>query len=194
MKTAVTFDYQKENQLWICCNDSLYIYNYYNDTFSRIKLAHNFGKLSLFNNEIYGITETGILVKFSEDYQNFNGEIIKAHWEMDFSDFGAEYLRKNMNRVWVLMQPQKHCSADIGYITNRNELVVKKHIEYSVALLDDIDFSNFSFAVSNNPQPFRLKIKAKKFTNLKMIIDNEEETDSTILALTLRYEYGGESK
>lgn len=194
LKNAITLDYQKESQLWICCNDDLYIYNYYNDTFSRIKLAHSFDKLVLFNNEIYGLTEDGIMVKFSENYQTFNGEIIKAHWEMNFSDFKAEYLRKNMNRVWILMQPQGHCSADIGYITNRNELAVKKHIEYSVAVLDDVDFANFSFAVSSNPQPFRLKLKAKKFTNLKMIIDNEEETDATILALTLRYEYGGESK
>jgi hypothetical protein len=61
-------------------------------------------------------------------------------------------------------------------------------------LLDDVDFSDFSFQVSNNPQPFRLKLKAKKFTNLKITIDNKERTDCTILALSLRVETGGESK
>ena len=37
-------------------------------------------------------------------------------------------------------------------------------------------------------------MKAKKFTNLKIVIENNEDTDSTILALTLKVEYGGESK
>jgi len=72
--------------------------------------------------------------------------------------------------------------------------MTKKRIEYSLALLDDVDFSNFSFSVSNNPQPFRLKLKAKKFTNLKIIIENNEATDTTILSLALKVEYGSESK
>ena len=139
-------------------------------------------------------TETGELIKFGEHYNSYDGELIKAHWEMNFSDFNVNYKRKTMNRLWVLMQPQAKCSAEIGYITNRNELDVKKHIEYSLALLDDVDFSNFSFQLSNNPQPFRLKLKAKKWTNLKIVIDNNEETDATILSLSLKIETGSESK
>ena len=61
-------------------------------------------------------------------------------------------------------------------------------------LLDDVDFADFSFQVSQNPQPFRLKMKAKKFTNLKITIDNNDDTDATILSLSLKVETGGESK
>ena len=124
----------------------------------------------------------------------FDGEIINAHWEMNFSDFDVAYLRKTMNRLWVLMQPQGSSSADIGFITNRSESQSKKHIEYKIQVMDNVDFANFSFQISTNPQPFRLKMKAKKFTNLKIVIDNTERTDCTILQLVLKVESFGESK
>ena len=37
-------------------------------------------------------------------------------------------------------------------------------------------------------------MKAKKFTNLKVVIDSNEDTDCTILELILRVESFGESK
>jgi hypothetical protein len=139
-------------------------------------------------------TDTGKVVKWSEHFSKFDEHIINAYWEMNFSDFDTSYLRKTMNRLWVTMQPQGESSADIGYITNRNESASKKHIQYKVQVLNDVDFSNFSFKISNNPQPFRLKMKAKKFTNLKITIENKEATDCTILQLVLKVESFGESK
>ena len=189
-----TVDFQSKNQLWIGIGNKVYIYNYYNDTFSYLNLAHEIKQLFVVSENLFMITETGEIMKFGEEYQTFNGTTIKAHWEMNFSDFKAPYLRKTMNKLWVLMQPQADSSAEIGYITNRNELITKKKISYKLTILDNVDFSDFSFQVSNNPQPFRLKMKAKKFTNLKIVIENNEDTDSTILALTLKVEYGGESK
>lgn len=87
-----------------------------------------------------------------------------------------------------------HLIAVIGYISNRNESPIRKKIEYNITVLNNVNFSEFSFKISNNPQPFKLKLKAKKFTNLKITIDNEELTDATILSLALREEDGGESK
>lgn len=194
LRSVKTVDFQAQNQLWIAINNKVYIYNYSNDTFSRLNLAHEVKELQVFNNVLYMVTQEGKLMRFGEEFQTFDDETIKAHWEMNFYDFGAEYLRKTMNRLWVLMQPQAKSSAEIGYISNKNESPVKKKIEYKLSVLDDVVFSDFSFQISNNPQPFRLKMKAKKFTNLKITIDNNEETDSTILSLALRVEAGGESK
>lgn len=194
LKNAITCDYQSHTQLWIAVNNTVYIYNYYNDTFSRIVFNHEPSAFVIIDNRIYMGTEDGYLMKLGEEYQDYAGSPIKAHWEMDFYDFGVPYLRKTMNRLWVLMQPQAKSSAEIGYITNRNELAIKKRIEYSLVLLDDVDFADFSFQVSQNPQPFRLKMKAKKFTNLKITIDNNDDTDATILSLSLKVETGGESK
>jgi hypothetical protein len=136
----------------------------------------------------------GRVVKWGEEFQTFDGETIRAHWEMNFSDFDAAHLRKTMNRLWVLMQPQSNSSAEIGFVTNRKESTTKKVIRYKIQVFNEVDFSDFSFSISNNPQPFRLKMKAKKFTNLKIVIDNNEDTDCTILQLILKVESFGESK
>ena len=194
LSSAKTMDYQLANQYWLGIGNKIYIFNYVNETYSRITLPVDSDLFLDFYGTIYMSTQDGQLMRFGEEYQTFDGEIINAHWEMNFYDFGAEYLRKTMNRLWVLMQPQASSSAEIGYISNRNESPVKKRIEYKLSVLDDVDFGDFSFQVSNNPQPFRLKMKAKKFTNLKITIDNNEETDATILALALKVEAGGESK
>ena len=194
MSSIITMDYQPENQLWFGYRNRIYIYNYYNKTFSRIKIADTFTCYSNLGNFAYMGLQDGRVVKWGEEFADFDGVRILAHWEMNFSDFGAAYLRKTMNRLWVLMQPQGKSSAEIGYITNRKESTVKKQIEYKIQVLDDVQFDDFSFQISNNPQPFRLKLKAKKFTNMKITIDNNENTDCTILQLALRVESFGESK
>ena len=189
-----TLDHSTENQLWLLINNKIYIYNYFNDTYSKVRLKEDLTHITELDSRIYVSNEQGKVMLFGDEFDDFNGEIINSRWEMDFYDFEVPYLRKTMKKLWVLMQPQAKASATISYITNKNESPVKKEIEYSLILLDDVDFGNFSFGVSNNPQPFRLKLKAKKFTNLKIVIENKKRTDCTILALSLRVETGGESK
>lgn len=189
-----TLDHQAENQLWFGIGTDYYIYNYFNKTFSRLKLNDNMTHLADLGNVIYTGTDDGRVVKWGEQFPDFDGETINAHWEMDFADFGTPYLRKTMNRLWVLMQPQGKSSADISFTTNKSSSVSKSHIEYNIQVLNDVDFRNFTFQISRNPQPFRLKMKAKKFTNLKIIIDNIEKTDCTILSIIMKVESFGESK
>ena len=194
MRAMKTMDFQADNQLWVGYDNRIYIYNYANKTYSRIKIADSFTSYTDLGKSVYMGLEDGRVVKWGEEFSDFDGKIINAHWEMNFNDFGAAYLRKTMNRLWVLMQPQASSSAEIGYISNRKESTSKKRIEYKLQVLDNVDFSDFSFQISNNPQPFKLKLKAKKFTNLKITIDNDERTDCTILQLALKVESFGESK
>ena len=194
LKNCKTCDFQDKNQLWVAIGNKIYIYNYFNKTYSRLTLPIDVDLLQVVGRNMYITSVDGVLYKFDSNYQKFDDEIIDAHWEMNFSNFGMSYQRKTMRKLWVLMQPQTSSSAEIGYITNVNESQVKKTISYKLVLLDDVDFSDFSFKVSSNPQPFRLKLKAKKFTNLKITIDNENEDDCTILELALKLEANGESK
>ena len=189
-----TLDHQSANQLWFGINRRFFIYNYFNKTYSRLFLNDDMTHLVDLGNEIYSGSLDGKVFKWGEQFDDFDGTIINAHWEMNFSDFGVAHLRKTMSRLWVLMQPQGYASADIGFITNIAESNEKKHIEYKNTFLEDVDFGDFRFTINVNPQPFRLKLKAKKFTNLKITIDNTERTDCTILQLILRVESFGESK
>lgn len=194
LQYARTCDFQDKNQLWLALGNKAYIYNYYNKTFSRLILPIDIDQLVVVGRNMYITSVEGELFKFDSSYQKFDDETITAHWEMNFSNFGLPYQRKTMRKLWVLMQPQSRASAEIGYVSNRNESPVKKEISYKLTLLDDVDFSDFTFKVSTDPQPFRLKIKAKKFTNLKITIDNNNEDDCTILELALKLEGNGESK
>lgn len=189
-----TLDYQSQNQLWLGENNKIYIYDYLNKTYSRLKIAHDLSFLVDMGNVIYMATDDGRIVRWGEEFDSFDGSPIIAHWEMNFSDFGVPYLRKTMSKLWVLLQPQALSSAKISFISNRSQSQVSKYINYKLQILDNVDFSDFSFQISNNPQPFRLKLKAKKFTNLKITINNDEATDCTILALVLKVESFGESK
>ena len=189
-----TLDLQSANQLWFGINRKFYIYNYFNKTYSRLFLNDDMTHLVDLENTIYTGSLDGKVFKWGEQFSDFDGTIINAHWEMNFSDFGVAHLRKTMSRLWVLMQPQGHSSADVGFITNIAESNSKKHIEYKNTFLENVDFNDFRFTINVNPQPFRLKLKAKKFTNLKVYIDNNERTDCTILQLILRVESFGESK
>ena len=194
LKNCKTCDFQDFNQLWVAVGTKVYIYNYLNKTYSRLSLPVDSDLFQVVGRNIYMSDTTGKLYKFDANYQTFDTETIKAHWEMNFSNFGVAYLRKTMRKLWVLMQPQVSSSAEIGYVSNRNESPVKKTISYKLTFFDDADFANWSFKVSNDPQPFRLKLKAKKFTNLKVTIDNENTDDCTILELALKIETNGESK
>ena len=156
-----------------------------------------------FDGKVYMSTNDKWLVKFDESFTTYEkydehnepiSNIIDAYWEMNFSDFGAPYLRKTMNRLWVLMQPQNWSSADISFVTNLAESLITKHIEYKKQWFDNVNFNDFTFKSSINPQPFRLKLKAKKFTNMKLTIKNTEESACTILSLVLQVDGFGYSK
>ena len=194
MKSMKTLDFQIARQLWFGYDNKFYIYNYYNKTFSRILIPDSFTCYTGLGKNVYMGFEDGKVAKWGESFADFNGEPIEAHWEMNFEDFEATYLRKTMRKVWVLMQPQARASATIGFITNAKEANVRKTIEYQTQAFDDVDFADFSFQISYNTKPFKLKMKAKKFTNLKITIDNDDDTDCTILQLVMSIESFGESK
>ncbi len=194
MKAMKTLDFQVARQLWFGYDNKFYIYNYYNKTYSRILIPDSFTCYTGLGKNIYMGFEDGKVAKWAEGFSDYNGEPIEAHWEMNFEDFETIYLRKTMRKVWVLMQPQARASATIGFITNSKEANIKKTIEYQTQAFDDVDFADFSFQISYNTKPFKLKMKAKKFTNLKITIDNEDDTDCTILQLVMSIESFGESK
>ena len=189
-----TLDLQEYNQLWIAYDKRIWIYNYYNKTFSRLKIPVSIDNITSMNGKVYASTTSKKILKFSPDYNTYDGETIEAYWEMNFSDFEVPYLRKTMNRCWILMQPQNWSSCEVSFISNRAESTIVKHIEYKKQWFDNVDFSDFSFESSINPQPFKLKLKAKKFTNMKITLKNEEDSACTILGIIMQVESFGYSK
>jgi len=189
-----TLDLQEDNQLWIIYDTKVWIYNYINKTYSRLNLPIGVDNITSLNGKVYMSTVNKEIIKFSKNFTTYDGETINAYWEMNFADFGVPYLRKTMNRCWISMQPQNWSSADVSFVTNRAESLVTKSIEYKKQWFDNVDFNDWTFQSSINPQPFRLKLKAKKFTNLKLTIKNEENSACTILGIVMQVESFGYSK
>ena len=189
-----TLDHEQEQQIWFVNNNLIYIYNYGNDTFSRVRMPVSMDNITQLDGTVYTAIDDGKVVKWKDYYTDFDGEIINSIWEMNFSDFKTPYLRKTMRKMWISLQPQNNTSADVSYITNLISKPVTKTVSYKTQVLTDVDFSNFSFEISNNPQPFRLKMKAKKFTNMKIVVSNNEHNFLTVLGITMNIESFGESK
>ena len=193
--TTKTVELQEENEVWFAIGDKIYIYNYGVDVYSKLEIAHEVQAFTMIGTTLYMATTTGKIMKWSPNYMKFDTEIIDAHWEMNFEDFEEFFTRKTMRKLWVQMQPALKAKAEIGYITNRMTSPTKKEIAYNVADgFGNVNYADFSFQLSANPQPFRLKMKAKKFTNLKITIDNEDEIPCVITGLALKVESFGESK
>ncbi len=189
-----TLDLQEYNQLWLIYGNRAWIYNYVNKTYSRLRFPVSMANIVSLNGNVYMSTTDGKVVKFSRNFNTYDGETIHAYWEMNFADFGVPYLRKTMTRLWVQMQPSNWASAEVSFISNRAESQITKHIEYKKQWFDEVHFGDWHFTASINPQPFRLKLKAKKFTNLKLTIRNEENSACTILNLVLQVDSFGYSK
>lgn len=193
--TAKTIELQEENEVWFAIGNKIYVYNYEIDVFSKLIIAHEVEHFTLIGTTLYMATTDGNIMKWDSSYTKFDTELINAHWEMNFEDFEEFFTRKTMRKVWVQMQPALKAKALIGYITNRMTSPTKKEIAYNVNDgFGNVNFADYSFSLSVNPQPFRLKMKAKKFTNLKITIDNNDEIPCVITGLALKVESFGESK
>lgn len=215
MNTIKSLDLQEKNQLWVMCptagKTKVWIYNYSNKTFSRLELPDVMTDICSLDGEVYMATSEHGILKFSEVFATYgnnptslNTETeakaieekikIKAYWEMNFSDFGVPYLRKTMGKLWVSLQPQNWTTCEVSFISNRVVSTIKKEIEYTKQWFDNVNFADWHFTSSINPQPFRLKLKAKKFTNMKITIRNEDKSACTVLSLALQVESFGYSK
>lgn len=207
LSTALTVDFRERNEYWIVINKTLYIYNYglygyengklVKGIYSKVVLEDTPTCITNINGEIYFGTDTGLIMKFSPDFLTFNGVAIEEHWESSFMDFGANYLTKTLDKVYVGLQPQLKSQATINYISNietgRLPVSIKYHRQ--IFQLGSVNFGDFSFALSTNPQPKRVRLKAKKWTYLKITIDNISATETCkILNFTINIVYGGESK
>jgi hypothetical protein len=123
-------------------------------------------------------------MKFHTSELSDNATPIEAYWEMGFYDFNAETIRKFMPEMWISLKPDTKTSVEISYQTDRlNDSSVYTAV-YNLSTFLDANFADWSFLVNYNPQPFRFKIRAKKFVYFKLILENDA-TDETLTVLSL---------
>lgn len=210
LTAAITYDHEVNGEYWLSIANNVYIYNYRNDTWYYYQFSHNITSFISINDVLYFGTDNGQIMKFDAAVRDFNGQAITAIWEMSFYDFNAEYILKYVNQMWISLKPDTKSSLDVFWQTDKDPNYI------SFLDFNEIDFSNFTFSTpsstigynlldygkinyrrwtyntDNSPQPFGIKLKAKKFTYFKIILYNDDIYDSsTVLSINIAPRFGG---
>lgn len=210
----LTFDNELNGEYWLCCQKSILIHNYRNDTWYKYELAHTPSCFLMVDDVIYFGTTDGYIMKF-DSVRTDNGTNIDASWDMHFYDFDIEYIIKYINKIWVSLQPKGRSSVDLYWESNNGSSYVNTFdfgnvdfdnftletnpamatISYDLFDYASLDYVNWTYKTQYNPQPFRVKLKAKKFTYFKLVLKNGRvDTNCTVLSLNFLTRLGGESK
>lgn len=190
LSTAVAYNWQSNKEYWLNIGSTVWIYNYLNNTWYKRNNVSATCFLDI-SGELYFGTN-GTIEKFDLGQRTDNGVLIETLWEIGFYDFGVEYLKKYMSKLWVSLKPEAKSSVDINAITNNEGMSVTQTISYNLATFLHCDFNHFSFKTSYNPQPFRIGLKEKGFAFLKIRLSSDSLTDvATILSINILIRLGG---
>jgi hypothetical protein len=192
LTTALTVDWSDKGQYWLCVGKTIWVLNYRTDTWHILELPDAPTCFCLVEDKLYFGTTAGQIMKFDEDLRTYNGSTIKAKWEMGFFNFGVEWLRKFIQRIFVTILPRIKTHVEISYVTDRSGSSDVYTAEYSLSNFDHADFNHWSFETNYSPQPFKFKIKAKKIDYFKLVIENNDTDTATVLSITIPSRTGGE--
>lgn len=195
LSNAITVDWEKWKEYWLAIGSTVWVYNYRLDAWYKFNLAHTPTCFYVIDNIMYFGTTNGEVMKFDKTVYTDNGTVITATWEMNFYAFGAEWIRKFMNELWISLKPEAKSSVDLTYQTDREANNDTYTAVYNLATYVAADYGAWSYLTNYNPQPFRFKVKAKKFVYFKLIFINESSADKlTILSIILPIRMGSKVK
>lgn len=192
---AITMDYQEEKEYWLAVENQIMIYNYGNSTFYMLEIPSKISSLVNYEGVIYLGTNSGEIMQFDKNETAYNGELIDAMWQGGFYDFEVEHRRKTMRVLWVALKPWAKTSMVINYTSDRDTGSDPKEIESRCFSFRNLSFANMSFSTNYSIKPFKIKLKAKKFAYLKLIISNNKlDEQLTINSISIQKVYGGNVK
>ena len=195
LSNIITYDYEKEGELWIASGVNVWIYNYRNDVWYKFILAHTPTCFLEIDGVLYFGTNGGQIMKFDSDTLTDNGTKIADLIETGDIPFGENWKRKFLNFAYIGLQPQGRSRAKIGWISDYATSSEDEEISYVNMDYGNIDYGDWTYLANYSPQPFRIKTKAKKFTYLKLVITCDSTThDMTLLSITMPAIVGGVSK
>lgn len=126
-----------------------------------------------YKDELYYGTADGYLRHFSQDYKSDNGAAIDALWESGAMSFSQDFRRKYSAMIWVGIKPEDGARLTVTAQTDRKS-----------------DFAEYSFSAGGEgavPEMERIKLKAKKFTYYKLILENNSpDTTATVVSADIR--------
>ena len=188
---AVTLDNQEDKEYWLAIDNEVMVYNYENGAYFGLTLPDNVRAFYVKDNTIYMGTDKKVM-QWSKTTTTYNNATIEAEWQGGFYDFEREYQRKTMRILWIALKPAVRTSLKINYITDRNTGTTEKEISQNLFSYPYWDYSDYSYETNNTVKPYKIKLKAKKFAFLKLILKNDDVyTELTVDSISIQKAYGG---
>jgi hypothetical protein len=189
---ALSWDWDDKGVYLLCIGNRIWAYNYRVDAWYILDLPHEPTCFMTVDKHLYFGTETGEVMRFAEDEPTFNGQEIIATWEMGYYNFGADYLRKFIQYMFISLLPLVSTHVDIYLSTDvRAAYKFIKRIGYRLDTFDSWDFDTFSFEQNWSPQPKKVKLRAKKFDYIKIKLETTGTDGAVVLSITLPTRSGG---
>lgn len=169
------------------------VYNYAADAWYTYTTPPNAGSVTCMANihgDVVVGTEGGAIyiLDSGQFYDDYNVEdvnpkqVIDCYWESGSIDFGKPYMRKFISELWVGTKPEEYSSVTITIMTDKKSEYTERTIRNSLATFLHTNFADFSFRTNWKPQIKKLKIKAKKFAFLKLVLKTQSVDDgATVL-------------
>ena len=194
LSKALTIDWNERGIYMLCVGKRIWCYNYRVDAWYILDIPHEPTCFLAVDGKLCFGTDNGTIMRFDESLPTYDGEKITAVWKMGFYNFGVDWLRKFIQRIFVSILPYVRTHIDITYETDLNNTSDVYTASYGLSGFDTWDFSDFSFETNYSPQPFKFKIRAKKIDYFKLCITNDDTDVATVLSITLPVRTGGEVK
>lgn len=188
------YDDNDHQEYYICYDKKALVYNYAADAWYYYT---NFDVTCMvnLNGELYAGDSLGRLNLVSRNNRTDNGDEITGYWESGAEPFDREFMRKYSAMLWVVLKPELRSQVTVTVETDRKSDHSKKVAASSVFSFGSADFRRWSFNTNRKPHTTRLKIKAKKFTYYKLILEySGTNTTATVVAADMRIRYTGYAK
>lgn len=200
--TLATFDFSRcycyddkdHQEYYVCYDKKALVYNYAADAWYYYT---NFDVTCMvnLNGELYAGDSLGRLNLVSRNNRTDNGAEITGYWASGAESFDREFMRKYSAMLWVVLKPELRSQVTVTVETDRKSDHSKKVAASSVFSFGSADFRRWSFNTNRKPHTTRLKIKAKKFTYYKLILEcSGTNTTATVVAADMRIRYTGYAK
>jgi hypothetical protein len=195
LSQALTIDWNERGLYWLCVGKKIWVYNYRVDVWYVLDLPHTPTCFCAVDGKLCFGTDNGTIMRFDESLTTFDGTEIAPEWEMGYTNFGADWIKKFVQRIFGSILPYTSTHVDVYVSTDKNAaFTFVGTMKYGLSGFDTWDFSTFSFQTNYSPQPFKLKLRAKKIDYFKLKLTSPGTDPAIVLSLTLPVRTGGEIK
>jgi len=189
---CVCFDDNIHQEYYIAHNGTMLVYNYAADAWT-VYTGLDAVRFTLYQGELYLGGSDGKIRRLSEAYLDDDGEEIEAYWESGSIDFGQDYRRKNAAQLWIAMKPDDTAEPVAG---TQSQVTVTVQTDRKAVFTEKIvNTAKLRNPGTREPYIARTKLRAKKFTTWKLILESEDGRNTpTVVGADVRVSFAGYAK